>query len=105
MVITQRGVINAAVSLKARELLEMLLTVDARRRPERFQDLLTLCEIIHGDGPESASYAPRGLLLRAAAELQQVDEQSISQRPDFHPDMIFAARLAKIETLLDKEKI
>ncbi len=104
LTVVHHPTIDRVAALPAKELLELLLAVDVRRRAERFEDLLVLCEIIHQPAGTGASYAPGVLLRRAARALQNVDEQSIARQADFHPDMIFAARLAAIANLLSKEK-
>ncbi len=104
LAIAHHAAIGSAATLPAKALLDILQASDARRRPERFQDLLTLCEIIHGGGPAGASYAPRRLFTGCIEALQAVNEQAISQRPDFQPDMIAAARLAAIEQFLERER-
>ncbi len=104
LAVAHRASIDRAADLDARDALDLLQSLDVRRRPERFADLLDLCEIIHAVAPEQASYAPREQLQRLAAGLREVDERAISRQAGFHPGMIQAARLAKIETLLIKEK-
>ena len=104
MAVAHRASIDRAAELDARAALDLLQSLDVRRRPERFAELLDLCEIIHDDAPLQASYAPRERLQRLAAGLREVDEGAIAQQDGFHPGMIQAARLAKIETLLTKEK-
>ena len=44
MALQQRGQVQTADSLTATQLLELLTTLDAFRRPERFDQLLTVCE-------------------------------------------------------------
>jgi len=104
MAVAHRAGIDRTGDLTAREALDLLQSLDVRRRPERFAELLDLCEIIHSDGTNAASYAPREQLQRLAAGLREIDEKSISQQAGFQPAMIQAARLTKIETLLTTEK-
>ena len=90
-------------ALRAPQLLQMLEACDAFRRPERFEELLAVCECVqHGErGWVEAPYLPRAALRRALAAAAGVEAARIageSAKAEISAN-VRRARLAAIEAL------
>ncbi len=95
--------IRRAATLHAPELLALLERCDAFRRPERFEELLAVCECVqHGErGWSETPYMPRVLLRRALAAAVAVDAGKIAESaaPADIAAKVRRARIAAIEAL------
>ena len=90
-------------SLRAQELLALLERCDAFRRPERFEELVAVCQCLeHGERNRSETpYMPYAVLRRALAAATGVDAGRIAKRGP-KADIsarVRRARIAAIEAL------
>lgn len=96
--------VKKAPALDAPEVLGLLEACDALRRPERFDELLALCECLElGERNWSdVPYPPRVVLRRALAAATEIDAQGIAakSKPAEIAVKVRRARLAAIETAL-----
>ena len=96
---------HRAQELDAKSLLDLLLALDAQRRPERFEKFLTVC---HADatgrqGAELQPYPQMQLLRDLLKAVQSVDNQSVIAKvnePSQIQAAIYQAKLDKVLTAL-----
>ena len=79
IVARQHGLVHKAEELRADTLLKLLESVDAFRRPERFELFLTACEADHRGrtGLESTPFPQADYIRRAFAAARQVTTESL----------------------------
>jgi tRNA nucleotidyltransferase (CCA-adding enzyme) len=80
IVARHHGLVHKAEELRADTLLKLLESVDAFRRPERFELFLTACEADHRGrtGLEDTPFPQADYLRRAFAAAQAIDPRSLS---------------------------
>jgi len=80
MALQQRGQAQAADSLTATQLLELLTALDAFRRPERFDQLLTVCEAdaCANEHPFSRDRLQKSLAAARSVRADELQQQGLS---------------------------
>jgi tRNA nucleotidyltransferase (CCA-adding enzyme) len=105
LVARYHGDVHRAAELRASTLLDLLLAVDALRRPERLDGLLRACSADALSRPGGGdSYAPGDRLRAALAVVRDVDSGAIAAAHPDSPELPQRIRTARLEALRAWEK-
>lgn len=108
LVVRECDKVHRAVDMRAGAITQLLERVDVLRRPERFEQLLTVCtcDFFAYPGHAEREYPKAARLRRAAAAFVQVDAGAIAQQqtnPAEIPQRILEARAAAVAEALRSE--
>ena len=94
-----------ALKLSAEELLRLINYLDARRNPERFKNILEICEAIYNSINKTQHYKQKQFLLDAATAIENINidawvQAKVSAEELMHN--IKQAQLSRLEKLISK---